>query len=326
MIEFEDDKEIAKRRAKASSIWVEKYRPLTVKATILSAKYRKFFNSIVQDQEIPNLLIHSNSPGSGKTTISKALANDCNYDVRYINTSLHRGIDTLRGEIEEYATARAPGKKGKVVILDECDGATDTLQRALRGAIEEFHDKCRFILTANTLSKIIEPLRSRLQVVNFDYTDADKKEMKPKIVKRLVGIAQKEEVEFEDGVMPALVDTFFPDIRKMINIMSEYSKQYDIIDEKIFNFSQIDEELADMILEFDFKGARKYILDSNIKHEEVYRYVFDKVIPRIDDGDCRGNLYMLTDDYLDKATRSWDQEITCTGFIYAVMDTLREYK
>lgn len=296
---------------------------MTVKATILSAKYRKFFNTIVKDQEIPNLLIHSNSPGSGKTTISKALANDCGYHARYINTSLHRGIDTLRGEIEEFAMNVAVDGKPKLVILDECDGATEALQKALRGAMEEFYNQCRFILTANTLSKIIEPLWSRCQVVNFDYTDKDMVEMKPKIVKRLKGIAEKEDLKYEEGVFPIMVDNFFPDIRKMINTMSEYSKQYDIIDENIFSFDTLKgDELAKLILDFDLRGARKYILDKGIDHTRIYRYVFDILIPMCDN-EYRGNLYMLTDEYMDKATRSWDQEITCTGFIYTIMDILR---
>lgn len=319
MIQFETENLKIRRD---SNVLIEKYRPREVKSVILPRRFKKMFSKFIEEQEIQNLLIHSNSPGVGKTTIAKALANDCNYDHIYINTSLYSGIDTLRSEIAQYATVKPFGdKKGKVVILDEFDYASPNLQAGLRGAIEEFYDKCRFILTANYEKKIIEPLKSRLQVMNFDFTDADKKELKPKIVKRLEGISKAEDIQYADGIMPKIVDAFYPDIRKMINNISEYSRQFDIIDDQIFSFSNIDDELSDLILNLKLKSARQYIIDHNYKYEDLYRYVFDTVIPKLDGG-TKVELYKVTSDYVDMATRSWDQEITFTGFLASMMELI----
>jgi len=321
LITFEDEDNKVTR--KKSNILIEKYRPLSVKTVILPPRFQKMFAKFVEEQEIQNLLIYSTSPGVGKTTIAKALANDCNYDYKYINTSLYGGIDTLRSEIAQYATVKSFDGRRKVVILDEFDGASRNLQAALKGAIEEYYDSCRFILTANTISSIIEPLQSRCQTICFDFTDKDRKVLNPKIVKRLEGIAKKEDIPFVDDIMIKVVDAFYPDIRKMINTISEYSRQYDIIDEKIFAFSNIDDELSGLITEFKVKEARQYILNHNLKYEDLYRYVFDRVIPNVAN-DIKGDLYKLTADYLDMATKSWDQEITFTGFLTSIVEIIRE--
>lgn len=320
MITFDDDDNKVVR--KKSKILIEKYRPRSVKNVILPPRFQKMFAKFVEEQEIQNLLIFSNSPGVGKTTIAKALANDCNYDYKYINTSLYGGIDTLRSEIAQYATVKSFDGRRKVVILDEFDGASQNLQAALKGAIEEYYDSCRFILTANSVNKIIKPLQSRCQPINFDFTEKDRKFLNPKIVKLLEGIAKREDIPFEDGIMIKVVDAFYPDIRKMINTISEYSRQYDIIDEKIFSFSHIDDDLSNLIINLKLKEARQYILDHNYKYEDLYRYVFDKVIPNVEN-DIKGDIYKLTAEYLDMATRSWDQEITFTGFLISVMGIIR---
>lgn len=326
MIEFETENLKTRRD---SNVLIEKYRPRDVKRVILPRRFKKMFSKFIEEQEIQNLLIHSNSPGVGKTTIAKALANDCNYDYIYINTSLYSGIDTLRSEIAQYATVK-PFKdpngvqRGKLVILDEFDYASPNLQAGLRGAIEEFYDKCRFILTANYEKKIIEPLKSRLQVMNFDFTDKDKVEMKPKIVKRLQAIAKAEDIPYQDGIMPKIVDAFYPDIRKMINNVSEYSRQYDIIDEQIFSFCKIDDELSELIMGLKLRDARQYIINNNYKYEDLYRYIFDTIIPKMKDGGIKVELYKLTSEYVDMATRSWDQEITFTGFLASLMEIIGE--
>ena len=53
-------------------LWVEKYRPKTVKDCILPKKLKDTFQEFVKDKHIPNLIL-SGSAGTGKTTIAKAM-------------------------------------------------------------------------------------------------------------------------------------------------------------------------------------------------------------------------------------------------------------
>jgi replication factor C small subunit len=304
-------------------VLVEKYRPQKVKQVLLPARLKRLFKTFIDEQEIQNLVIYSKSPGSGKTTIAKALANDCDYDYIYINASMHSGIATLRDTIAQYASVKAFGGKKKVIILDEFDFATPNLQAGLRGAIEEYIDKCRFILTANTISKIIKPLRSRCTEINFDFTEADKDEVKDSITKRLCSIADREDIKYVDGVMDDVVTAFYPDIRKMIGSIGEYSRLYGTIDKDIFNFREINDELKNTILSLDFKATQQYILDQGYAHEDLYRYMFDEVITVVDNS-IKAELYKLTSEYLDMSSRSRDQEITFAGYLVSLMDILGE--
>ena len=119
-------------------LWVEKYRPLSVDDMILPKSYKEFFLNIIKDGQIPNLLLYSSTPGSGKTTIAKAICYDLDATYRYINISSQGGIDTLRNDIQKFASMKSFDGKPKIVICDEADGASPQFQAAMRATIEEF--------------------------------------------------------------------------------------------------------------------------------------------------------------------------------------------
>lgn len=307
---------------KKTELFVEKFRPPTLSAVILPDHYKKLFNKIVEEKDIPNMLLYSVCPGVGKTSVAKALANDCDYDYRYINTSLYGRIDMLREEIEEFASVRSFMGKKKLIILDEFDGASDKLQSALRGAMEEFHDKCRLILTANYISKIIEPLQSRCQVINFNFSsNIISNQLKPKIVKRIKTIVKKENIECTDGVIEKLVDTYYPDMRKMLNLIQEYSKSYDIINDDIFDYQDIDNKLCEYILAKDLKKARQLIVDKDYRYEELYSYIFENVIPKMDSS-VKGSAYITLEHYMNNSYHSINQEITFVACLISLMEDM----
>jgi len=187
---------MSKKKA-AKYLWVEKFRPESIKEMILPLKFKRFFNKVVKDGQLPNLLLASSTPGSGKTTLAKALCTEIDADFIYINISSESGIDTLRTTIREFASTKSFNRRPKVVILDEMDGASAQLQAGLRGFIEEFHSHCRFVMTCNYVSKIIQPLREG-RIMEFDFNISDAKtaaEIKPKQVKRLQQICKFEGIE-----------------------------------------------------------------------------------------------------------------------------------
>ena len=53
-------------------LWVEKYRPQTIKDAILPFELKQTFQQFVDNQNCPNLLL-SGSAGCGKTTVAKAM-------------------------------------------------------------------------------------------------------------------------------------------------------------------------------------------------------------------------------------------------------------
>jgi replication-associated recombination protein RarA len=175
-------------------LWVEKFRPKTISECILPDEYKATFQSYVNRKEIPHLLL-CGGPGMGKTTIAKALCEEIECDYLFINGSDENGIDTFRTKIKAYASSMSLGGNKKVIIIDEADYLNaNSIQPALRGAMEEFAHNCTFIMTCNFKNRLIEPLHSRCAVIDFKIRKEDKPKMASLFMKRAASILKSENV------------------------------------------------------------------------------------------------------------------------------------
>lgn len=197
------------------NLWVQKYRPETLKDLVLSEENREFFSKI--DEDTPHLFLYGNA-GTGKTTLAKILVNDvlkCQY--LYINASDENGVDTIRNKVTSFSQTRSLDGKKKVIILDEFDGTTPEAQRILRNIMEEYSSTTRFILTANYINRVIEPIQSRCLLFNII----------PKLdqtVLRCLDILKKENIKIEsEKDFVEFVKNKFPDIRRTINDLQKFS-------------------------------------------------------------------------------------------------------
>jgi DNA polymerase III delta prime subunit len=121
-----------------------------------------------------------------------------------------------------------------------------------------------------------------VQEITFNFTDIKTKtEMMPKIVKRLENILVFEKVEYNKETLEKLVTSFYPDMRKMINLLQQYSNTYGVVNNDIFNYQDIEDEFYNYILSSQLTKARKYLIDRNLNPEEVYRKLFDNLVPKL---------------------------------------------
>lgn len=312
------------KKASKAYVWVEEFRPDSISSTILPMQFKKFFNKIIEDGEIPNLLLYSATPGSGKTTVAKALCRDLGIKPLYINISAKGGIDTLRTDIERHATTMSLNGKHKVVILDEFDGASHQLQAGLRAFIEEYHKSCRFIITCNYVSKIIPALREgRCMEFDFDMTDSKiVSQMKPKILKRLETILKAKEIDCTDGVLEKVVDKYYPSIREMLSVMQKYYLRNGIIDANILNEVELGEEFYQYILTKKLTKAREYIIENSINLTEMYVKLGKEFVPLIEDGQARAQAYIILADYGFKHVQCIDPEINFAACLVELMSLL----
>lgn len=307
-----------------SYLWVEKYRPNKISKIILPESTKTILAKFVEEQQIPNLFFYSTTPGTGKTSTAKALLNDCGYDFKYINTSLKNGIDTVRTEIDRYASSFGFENKRKAIILDEFDGASYAFQQALRALIEEHEDRCRFIVVCNYAHKIMTPLASRLQEIDFNYIDSKtQKELLPKISKRIRMILTNEGVKFDSDVIDSFVAKKYPDIRKTIGTLQLFSNKNKTITNDILDFNIADDDFVDMVLARKYTAVRQYVIDMNYGYDELYTLMFNHLVPKLPMRSKAECIIQLAK-YSDMSTRAINKEIIFCACILEVISIINE--
>lgn len=193
------------------NLWIEKHRPSKLDDIVLDPAIKSAMLKFKESGEIPNLLFHGDA-GGGKTSLSRILVNEClDCQYLYINASDENGVDTVRGKIKDFAEVKSIDGKLKVIILDEVDGFSAEGQRALRNVMEEFSHVCRFILTCNTIGRIIPPVVSRC--VSYEIVPP-----LTEYIKRCVSIIRSEGVKISDTKATlAYIKKYYPDVRLAVN-------------------------------------------------------------------------------------------------------------
>jgi DNA polymerase III delta prime subunit len=258
-------------------LWVEQYRPPSIKECILPESLKSVFQAFVDKNQVPNLLL-TGGPGVGKTTVARALLNELDLDYIIINGSMKGNIDTLRTEISQFASTVSFTGGRKYVILDEADYLNpQSTQPALRNFMEEFSNNCGFILTCNFKNRIIEPLHSRCSVVDFTMSKKEMASLAPQFLKRVSNILKMKGVEFDPKVIAELIMKHMPDWRRVLNELQRYSVTGKIDVGILTTLSDESfDSLVSMMKNQDFTGIRKWVVDNaDIESSTLFRKLYD---------------------------------------------------
>lgn len=303
-----------------SFLWVEKYRPKTIEECVLPDRIKTLFQQISLEGRIPNMIL-SGGPGMGKTTVAKALCNEVGCDFLMINGSEESGIDVLRTKIRGYASTVSFDGKRKVVILDEADYLNpQSTQPALRSFIEEFEKHCSFIMTCNYINRIIEPLHSRCQTIDFRINKEEKLNVGSNFGKRLYTILDQEKVDYDKKVVAEVLMKHFPDYRRVLNELQKYSK-YGSIDSGIL--SQVTEldlaELMKYMKDKKFNEVRKWVVNNlDNDPQKVYRKIYDIAEKHIQSTSLPQLVLILADSQYKSAFAA-DHELNLVACLVEVM-------
>ena len=200
-------------------MWVEKYRPQSLPEIVNQKDVIGSISALMKNaSEMPHMLF-SGSAGVGKTTTALCIAKEVLGEVwkEYtleLNASDERGINMVREKIKRFSKFAGIGQiPFKFIILDEADEMTSDAQTALRRIIEDAARFCRFIIIANNISKIIDPIQSRCAV--FRFTAIPREE----VIEHLGTIAKKEKTKVDKEGLEAVYDYSEGDLRHSINLL-----------------------------------------------------------------------------------------------------------
>jgi replication factor C small subunit len=269
-------------------VWVEKYRPKKLADIIGQKHIVERLSAYVKTRSMPHMLF-AGPAGSGKTTCAIALGREL-YGEQWrdslieLNASDERGIDIVRGKIKDFARAASFGSADfKIIFLDEADSLTSDAQAALRRTMERYTQTCRFILSCNYSSKIIEPIQSRCAVFRFKSLG----EAEVKSYLRLVAAAER--VDLTDDGLLSICELAAGDLRKATNILQVAASlgrrvDQDAVFESTENIKPSEvQELLTTALSGNFTAARSRLDDLIIRHglsgedivSGIHRAVFD---------------------------------------------------
>lgn len=253
-----------------STIWTERYRPSKFEDVYGQDEIVKRVKNLTNSLNIPHMLF-AGPAGTGKSTLAIIVAKELfkeywkeNY--LELNASDARGIDVIRQEVKNFARTKSLGSVPfKIIFLDEADALTKEAQQALRRTMENYTSTCRFILSCNYSSKIIDPIQSRCVVFRFRLLE--KKEIE-KVIKR---ISENEKLTLDEKATEVLYEGSEGDCRRAVNLLQASSSISPIITVEIINILLSNAKpkdikvVLDYALSGDFQKSREKLLDIMLK-------------------------------------------------------------
>jgi len=254
-----------------NKVWTEKYRPKKVSDMVGDFK-DKILQHLENFNSMQHILLYSKTPGTGKTTLSKAIINEVGADALILNSSDDRKIEVIRDKVKEFSITQSTqvGKR-RIVFLDEFDGMLKASQDALRNIMETYTSNVLFILTCNNINKVIEPLQSRCLKISFAYPE------KEEIFGYLENICKQEEMLYDKEGIMTLIEMNYPSIRNcVVSLQDLFAQKLSVIKDNVKPVNQLFDTLYNYLIDKNWIEIKKVVLSSTVDPRELNTYLWHK--------------------------------------------------
>ena len=228
-------------------LWVEKHRPASLDALEYNTNLKTLLNRVVTCDDFPHLLLYGPS-GAGKRTLTRCIlqklfgpgvqkikseikefkaTSSTSTECVIFSSNFH--IELTPSEADNYdrvivnkmikevaSSYQIDTKKQhpfKVVVIHEVDNLTKEAQAGLRRTMEKYINTCRIIFNCESVSKVIQPIRSRCLLVRVPAPSAKD------IAHVLKGISQREGFALPDKLATKIGHVSGRNLRRAIMMM-----------------------------------------------------------------------------------------------------------
>ena len=181
----------------------DKYRPTTFSEIRGNENLKSIISRTLKKENKPQTYILQGVRGCGKTTLSRIMAEKLGAvgrDIKELNISDMRGIDTARSIIENVGYMPVEGES-KVIILNEVHRATGEFKDAMLEKLEEPPPNVYFILCTTEPQKLTKTVLSRCALKNYSVKKLKRRDM----IQLVTDTLKAEEVVWERGQVSKLV-------------------------------------------------------------------------------------------------------------------------
>ncbi len=267
-------------------LWVEKYRPKRLIDVVNQEEAKKKLLEWIREWikgKIPEkrAVLLTGPPGTGKTTLAYALANEVGYEVLELNASDVRTsikINQILGRAMMEASLF--GFKGRIILLDEVDGISTREDKGGLTAILNLIKEAKWpiIMTANNpWDPRFRQLRDEAEVIQIKPLSEEH------IIQVLRRVCNAEGIKCEEEALRLIAKASGGDLRAAINdlqaiaqgkkvltkddvsTLSDRAHQYDMfkIIDKAFRIRRIDEVRSIQFLpSFDWEAFFPWALEN----------------------------------------------------------------
>ena len=258
-----------------TALWIDHHRPRHLSELSIQPVANDILKNISSSFSFPHLLF-CGPPGSGKKTRVLAFLRelfhtdfhrlrseyrtitegDKNVEIQVVSSDYHVELTpadagnndkrVISFFLKEIAASQCVGNYPvKVIVINEAHRLSKLAQQALRRTMEKYARTCRLILVADSLTQIMEPVRSRCLIVRTPRVP------RQDIKDVLCQISAMESFQVEDNLLNQVVDESDGNLRRGINILESLSlkKKSGNISSVIPEWEKYTDDLCKIIIE-----------------------------------------------------------------------------